>query len=139
MLDRDAIARARRRRELEEALADEVERERILREQVEAVVLEAETPRIDAALRAALDPRDVELIGNLLAGEDEDDGDDAWTMEWVISLDSAEDEHDESGVDDELARLHSEIARASARREALARAIALLESPLPAPAAEQEV
>lgn len=137
VLDRDTIARARRRRELEEVLADEVERERVLREQAEAVVLEAEAPRIDAALRAALDPKDLELIDDLLAANGAHDEDEAWMEAWEISLESAEADAQTAGADDELARLHAEIARSVARREALARAIALLETPLPAPTAEQ--
>jgi hypothetical protein len=137
VLDRDAIARARRRRELEEALADEAEREHALREQLEAVVLDAEAPRIDAFLRATLDPADVDLIDDLLGGPDDDSEDDAWLEEWQVSLETAEADVETAGPEDELARLHTEIARSTARRDALVRAIALLEAPLPAPAAER--
>jgi hypothetical protein len=132
VLDHDAIARSRRRRDLEEVLADEVDRERALREQVEAVVLEAEGPRIDAALRGALDPADAGLLDDLLSGAASED--DPWDDGWEVELDPVD--HDA-----ELARLAGEIAGCAARQEALTRAIRLLEQPLPTdgPAHAEEV
>ncbi|MGL6278775.1 MAG: hypothetical protein ACRC50_04370 [Gaiella sp.] len=126
VLDRDAIARARRRRELEEALVDETERELALREQVEAIVLEAEGPRIDAALRAALSPEDVDVLAEVLAGDDAATAEAAWEDEWELEVEPLD-------LDAALARLGAEIDACAARRDALTRAIALLEHPLERP------
>ena len=61
-MDRDAIARAGRRAQAEEALAFEREREAALREQIAALVLEEEGPRLDAEAFASLDDADVRLV-----------------------------------------------------------------------------
>jgi hypothetical protein len=126
-VDRDAIARARRKREVEEELTDERGREEALREQIELIVGEAEGLRIDGALRALLDPDDVELLDDFLltdAPHDTDEPDEAWD----------EEEDDDVGVDAEVARLLDEIARSQARQQALERAARLLDDPLAVPA-----
>ena len=114
-LDRDAIARARRQRDFEEALDDERSREAALREQIELIVTEEEGPRIDRELLELLEPGEAVLLADLFhAPDDRDD----------LDVDE-DDEPDE----DEVARLNGEIEESRARQRALERAVQLLGSP----------
>ena len=116
-VDRDAIARARRRREFEEALDEERGREAALRDQIELVVAEEEGARIDRELLERLEPGDAALLADLFgasADGDEDDDDADWE-------DTAEPE-------DEVARLLEEIERSRERQRALERAVELVGS-----------
>ena len=115
-MDRDAIARARRRREFEEALEDERSREAALRDQIELVVTEEEGTRIDRELLELLAPGEAGLLADLFhAPDDRDD------------LDSDEDDGDEPD-EDEVARLSREIEDSRARQQALEHAVQLLGS-----------
>ena len=114
-MDRDAIARARRRREFEEALEEERDREATLRDQIELVVAEEEGPRIDRELLELLGPDEAALLTDL----------------FTVSADGDEDEleRDDEGEDeDEVARLLQEIEQSRARQRALERAAQLLDS-----------
>ena len=115
-MDRDAIARARRRREFEEALEDERSREAALRDQIELVVTEEEGTRIDRELLELLAPGEAVLLADLFYAPD--GGDD---------LDS--DEDDDEPDADEVARLSREIEDSRARQRALEHAVQLLGSP----------
>jgi hypothetical protein len=123
-VDRDAIARAGRRREVLEVLEFEREREAALLDQIDAVVLEEEGPRIDRAAKALLSPAELDLLDNVLGEPIEyDDPLDGG----FISFDQADDTEDES----EIERLEREVEHSRARQQALERLAALLESPLP--------
>ncbi|HEU0336933.1 MAG TPA: hypothetical protein VFR43_10285 [Gaiellaceae bacterium] len=124
-MDRDAIARRRRRDQVLEALTFERQREAALRDQLEEVVLEQDGPRIDAEAFARMEPDDVAVVRELLDGgwspvdDDEDDDD---------GLEVDEDE-------DEVERLQGEIESCRARQRALERYLEALELP---PAAAPE-
>ncbi|HJU46754.1 MAG TPA: hypothetical protein VJ689_01370 [Gaiellaceae bacterium] len=130
-LDRDAIARVRRRAQAAEALDFERERERLLAEQIELLVLETEGARIDAEVFARLDPADVAVVREVLDGvaaEDVDEdpgafvGDDGY-----IDLDAPDD--DAGRVEEEIARLGEEIERSRATQATLERYLAALDAP----------
>jgi hypothetical protein len=131
-VDRDAIARRRRRGQVLEALTFEREREAALRDQLEEVVLEQEGPRVDAVAFAQMEPDDVAVVRELL--------DDGWS-----SVDDDEDYEladDDDGLDveededeDEVERLQREIESCRARQRALERYLEALGSS-PAKAAE---
>ena len=91
-MDRDAIARAGRRAQAEEALAYEREREAALREQIAALVLEDEAPRLDAEAFASLDDADVQLVRTALGEladelEAETDEEDPFAQELYVTFD----------------------------------------------------
>ena len=115
VVDRDSIARARRRRDFEEALEDERSREAALRDQIELVVTEEEGPRIDRELLELLEPGEAGLLADLFhAPDDRDD------------LDS--DEDDDEPEENEVARLSREIEYSRERQRALEHAVQLLGS-----------
>lgn len=117
-MDRDAIARARRRREFEEALEEERGREEALRDQIEFVVAEEEGARIDHELLALLAPAEAALLADLFADPTDGEEDEL----------EPEDDTDPEG-DDEVARLLGEIEHSRARQRALERAAQLLGPP----------
>lgn len=122
-MDRDAIARGRRRAQAAEALEFEQERERALREQVEALVLETEQARIDAEAFAQLEPAEVKIVRETLGEvfwEEADDGGDGY-------LDLEPGPEPEDDVEEEIARLGEEIERSRAVQAALRRYIAALD------------
>lgn len=130
-MDRDAIARSRRRGQALEALTFEREREAALRDQLEEVVLEQEAPRIDGEAFAQMEPGDVAVVRELLdegwsadEGEEEvdDDGDFMLAVDDEGTLAVEEDE-------DEIARLQGEIESSRARQRALERYLEALEAP----------
>jgi hypothetical protein len=61
-VDREAIAREVRRRQAQEALDFERERELTLKEQVELVVAEVEGARVDEAAFARMSPEDAAIV-----------------------------------------------------------------------------
>ena len=109
------MARARRRRELGEALGEEREREAALLEQVELVVTEEEGARIDRELLELLEPAEAALLADLFTVSNDDEEDE---LEW-------EDDGAEA-AEDEVARLLEEIEHSRARQRALERAVQLL-------------
>jgi hypothetical protein len=70
VVDRDAIARARRRDEALEALEFEQERERALHDQIGATVHEAERDRIDRDAFSRMAAGDAELVREILGGDE---------------------------------------------------------------------
>ncbi|HEX2302324.1 MAG TPA: hypothetical protein VHH57_01765 [Gaiella sp.] len=124
-MDRDAVARAGRRAQAEEALADEREREAALRQQVAEVVLEQEGCRVDAEAFAGLDADEVRRVRTALGQlDDETEDDDAWLAELSIELD---DEAEPDEPEQELSRLEDEIAESQRTQHALERYLAALD------------
>jgi hypothetical protein len=110
-VDRDTIARRQRRRQVEEALEEERDREAALAERLEEVVAEEEGPRIDEAAFARMQPEDVALVRDALQAPppfDDDGGDDFF----------ADDQEDvvAGGFAEEIARLGQEIADSQRRQ-----------------------
>ena len=125
-MDRDAVARAGRRAQAEEALADEREREAALRRQVAEVVLEQEGPRIDAEALAALDADVARRVRAALGQLDDapDEEEDPFGDDVYVALDEEPDEPE----GDELGRLESEIAESQRIQQALETFIAALDA-----------
>jgi hypothetical protein len=117
-VDVEAVARTQRRRQAQEALEFEREREAVLQEQLEAVVGEVEGPRIDEEAFARMPPEDAELARHVLTsgldGEDPDlDPEDEW-------YDVGEtDEPEAESYEDEFRRLQEEIAESRRLQQAL--------------------
>ena len=124
-MDRDAIARSQRRRQVEEARAEEQSRELALAEQLEEVVTEREGARVDGEAFARMTPEDVVLVQKVLETpvflEDADETGDG---EADTDLDPDVDEEAES----EIARLQSEIAKSRRRQLAYQRYVEALDS-----------
>lgn len=136
-MDRDAIARERRRREALDAIEFEREREAVLRDQIEEIVLEGERERIDGEALARLDPADAAVVREIL-GDDGDaviepDDADEWESDFVDLDDEldVEDEDDGDAMADEIGRLQGEIAESQRRQQALARFVSALAEPAP--------
>ncbi len=130
-VDRDAVARAGRRAQAEEALVFEREREAALRQQVAELVLEEEGARVDAAAFATLDEDEIRLVRAALGQVDEDDVDeeDPFADDLYVVF---EDEPDEPEDDeDEASRLQGEIEESLRTQAALERFIAALDAPAP--------
>jgi hypothetical protein len=123
-MDREALARRRRRRQAEEALEDELGREAALTERLEEVVAEEEGPRIDERVFTRMQPDDVALVREALQApswldDDEDDPD---------FLPVEGEELDQAGADDEIARLQDEIADSQRRQLAYRRYLEALDA-----------
>lgn len=120
-MDRDAIARSQRRRQIEEARAEEQGRERALAERLEEVVTEREGARVDAEAFARMEPEDVALVREVLDAavffEDEDD-----------TGEPDADEDTEVEVEAEIARLQGEVAESQRRQLAYLRYLDALDS-----------
>lgn len=120
-MDRDAIARSQRRRQIEEARAEEQRRELALAERLEEVVTEREGARVDADAFVRMEPEDVALVRELLETpiflEDEED-----TGEYDADEDAA------AEAEAEIARLQSEIAESRQRQLAYERYVDALDS-----------
>ena len=121
-MDRVAIAREERRRQVTEDLEFERDRAGQLREEINRLVLELEGPGIDEEVFAKLPPEDVELVRGPLV--DREVVEDAW-----LDLDR---EPEEDQVDDEqlaaelraeqeaeIVRLQEEIVVSERRQQAL--------------------
>jgi hypothetical protein len=119
-MDFEAIARERRREQAHEALEFERERERALREQLEAVVTELEGPRIDEAAFATMSPEDVQVVRDTLGSMLDEPGDDE---SWLGDEPEA-DEWEESEA--EISRLEQEIAGSRRRQGAFERYLGAL-------------
>ena len=122
-MDRDAIARSQRRRQVEEARAEEQGRELALTERLEEVVTEREGARVDAETFVRMQPEDVALVRELLETpifleDDEDTGE----------YDTDEDEDGEAEAEAEIARLQNEIAESRQRQLAYERYVDALDS-----------
>ena len=130
-MDRDAVARAGRRAQAEEALAFEREREAALRLQLAELVLEEEGSRIDAAAFAELEADDVRLVRAALGQLDEDaaiaDEEDVFAED--LYVDFADEPDDGDDDEDESSRLQREIDGSRRTQAALERFIAALGVP----------
>ncbi len=120
-MDRQAIARAQRRRQAAEALDDERARGEALREQLETIVAELEGPALDEAAFAAMEPGDVAIVRPALYGEEigPPEPDDPLTLEWYEA--TADPEPDPAEQEEEVARLQQELAESRRRELALER------------------
>ena len=113
-VDREAIARAVRRRQAQEALDFEREREQTLEEQIELVIGEADGPRIDAAAFERMSAEDVQIVKAELSPPPFDGDDEPGYIEWDDLLaDDPGDPHAE-----ELARLNDELENCRRRQQA---------------------
>jgi hypothetical protein len=125
-VDRDAIARAVRRRQAQETLDFEREREQTLTEQVELVIGEAESSRIDAAAFERMSPEHVEIVKAEFNPPtyDDDESPGFFERDDFFDLDDFEevDAHAE-----ELARLNTELEDCRRRQQAFAAYIAALD------------
>jgi hypothetical protein len=124
-VDRDAIARAQRRRQAQEALEFERNRATSLQEQIEELVAEADGPRIDEETFARMTPEDAQAVRAILQPESVPEPDEEWLGP---DYDAAEDDPDETVEDpeEEIARLEEEIAASRRRQEVLERYIEAL-------------
>jgi hypothetical protein len=137
-VDRDVIARTRRRAEALEALEEERSREVALVEQLELVVLDGERRRIDEAALELLAPADAELVREALAldewwRDDEVEEEDFADPDGVIRFD--DDQFPEDDPDAEVARLSAAIETSRRTQGALERFVAALDAPTPPPIA----
>ena len=131
-MDRDAVARAGRRSQAEEALAFERDREAALQEQLASLVLEDERPRIDAEAFASLDPEDARRVRDALGELDDEEHapegeDDPFAAELYVSFE--DDDVDLDDEEDEVARLEREIEESRRTQAALERFVAALDRP----------
>ena len=134
-VDRDAIARAQRRRQAEEALEVERDRMAMLEGQIEDMVTELLGAGIDEAAFAAMTPEEVEAVRELLDppsdfdfddDEPEEESDEGWD-ETPGAEPAAEPEEDPAAeTEAEISRLEAEIAISRQRQQALERYIEAL-------------
>jgi hypothetical protein len=114
-MDRDAIARRQRRKQVEDALDFERDRETALVEQLEEVVTETEGPRIDEEVFAQLDAADAAVVRQTLTGFDfvaEEDEEFSFDLEDDVEPDDPA---------EEIARLEGEIEDSRRRQAAFQR------------------
>jgi hypothetical protein len=123
VMDREAVARSRRRRQVDEALEEERGREEALTNQLEEVVADEDGGRIDELAFARMEAEDVVLVREFLEppsvfdeGEDDPDG---FALE--------DDVLGENGVDEEIGRLQAEIADSRRRQLAYRRYLEALD------------
>ena len=122
-MDREGIARSRRRQQVEEALEEERGREEALTNQLEAVVADEDGGPIDERAFASMDPEDVAVVRELLEppsvfDEDEDD------LDGVAPDDDA---RGENPMEEEIGRLQAEIADSHRRQLAYRRYLEALD------------
>lgn len=116
-VDRQAMAREQRRRQVLQALEFERDREAALVDQLHEVVAETEGSLVDEAAFAKMNPEDVALVRDALAtAAVDDEDDDPFAFE---TFDEADD--DDSSSEEEIARLEDEIARGRSRQRAYER------------------
>jgi hypothetical protein len=123
-VDREAMARRQRRRQIEQALDDERGREAVLAGQLEEIVAETDGPGVDAQVFERLDPDDVAFVREVLEIPDADEYDPEEGDEpFVFEIGG-----DENGSDEEIARLQGEIAGSRRRQQALQRYLDALDA-----------
>lgn len=116
-VDREAIARARRRQQILEALESERDREQALTEQLAETVTSADGPRLDESVFERMPPDDVTLVREALAEEQLDLGEEA--DDFSFEVDSDEEPGD--SLEDEIERLERELERCRRRQQAYER------------------
>ncbi len=129
-MDREAIARAQRRRQASESLQFERERSSGLQEQIDILVAELEGARVDEQAFAKMASEDAELARSLLDPA-EQPADDADEDEWLIfGADPPDDEEPDprEAAEEEIARLQREIAESRRRQDALERYLEALDT-----------
>ena len=122
-MDREAIARRQRRRQVAEALDEERGREAALVERLEELVVEGEGARIDERIFDQMQPDDVAIVREALEtpsffGEDDDPE--------LVYVEA--DEPEEDGLEEEVARLEGEIADSRRKQLAFERYLEALEA-----------
>ena len=126
-MDREAIARDRRRRQAVEQLDFEREREAALRDQLEEVIAEQLGASIDAAAFAQMAQEEVAVLREALSGADDDA--EPFEDEW---LEVEEDDEDPAeAAEAEITRLQAELEESGRRQGALAAYLAALDVPTP--------
>jgi hypothetical protein len=129
-VDRDAIARSRRREQALEALRFERDRELALVDQIGAIVLEEEGRRVDEEVFGRMSPADVAIVREVLddgwAPEDDDVGgeDELETESWLVDDEDAPEA--DGGEVDEITRLEGELEGCRERQRALERYVEAL-------------
>ena len=123
-MDRDALARAGRRAQAEEALLFEREREQALRRQLAELALEEEGPRVDAEAFAALDDEEARRVRAALGQFEALEADDDASFLDDLYIDLADEP--EEAAEDEPSRLEREIDDSLRTQAALERFIAAL-------------
>ena len=124
-MDREAIARGVRRRQAQESLDFEREREQALEEQVALTIAETEGPKIDAVAFGAMSPEDAALVRaefNPLPYAPED-GPDFFERDDLIDFDDVEIIDPQA---EELARLNEELTQCRRRQQAFQAYLAAL-------------
>lgn len=111
-VEREAIAREKRRRQALEQLEFEREREAALREQLEEVITEQLGSQIDETAFARMDPEEVEVVRDALVGPGGQSEEEAF-LDWA---DEGDDE--EGGEEAEIARLKAELEDSRRRQKA---------------------
>jgi len=113
-VDREAIARAERRRQALEALEFERARAGALRDRLESIVTELDGPAIDAAAFARMNPADVEIVRPALQADD---------PEPITEPEMEEDETEDPAawLEEEIGRLQEEIESSDRRQLAFER------------------
>jgi hypothetical protein len=126
-VDRDAIARSQRRRQIEEALADEQRRELALTERLEEVVTEREGARVDAEAFVRMEPEHVALVREVLeAPVFFEDADDPQNID--IDIDTGAEDDAAAEAEAEIVRLQSELAESRRRQLAYQRYVDALDA-----------
>ncbi len=116
-MDREAIARGVRRRQAQESLDFEREREQTLQEQIELVIGEAESSRIDAAAFERMSAEDVAIVKadlNPLPYEEEPGS--FFERDDVFNFEDVGEEVDPHA--EEIARLTVEVEQCRRRQQA---------------------
>jgi hypothetical protein len=129
-MDREAIARAQRRRQASDALEFERERAAGLQEQIDTLIVELDGPRVDEEAFAKMAAEDAELARSLLSPVEEP-ADEADEDEWLIFGDDPPEDDEEpdprAEAEAEIVRLQEEIAESRRRQDALERYIEALD------------
>jgi hypothetical protein len=125
-VEREAIARERRRRQALEHLEFEREREAALRDQLEELITEQHGSQVDDSAFATMSPDDVMVVREALVGsEDQPEVDE---VEAALS-DWPDEEADEvDDVENEIVRLEGEVADCRRRQQAFERYLTALGS-----------
>jgi hypothetical protein len=114
-VDRQAIARAQRRRQATDALEFERARADALRERLEAIVSELDAPAIDEAVFAAMAAEQAAVVRTELYGAEPEPLDEEWAEEDSPEADPVLDPVEQEA---EIVRLQDEIAGSMRRQQA---------------------
>lgn len=129
-MERDEIARGRRREQAREQLEFERERESALLDQLAEVITEELGSQVDAAAFAQMAPEDVAIVREAQGGLTDGAGEDAGDEDYVVWADDGEDDEAEAKADAEaeIARLEAELSECRRRQRAHERYLEALES-----------